>query len=73
MIVASTTTAIPIPIPTACTMTERAIPKPKNTAAMIAAAPVMSRPVRSRPIATAWALSPLRAYSSRTRLSISTS
>ena len=51
--VASTTTAMPIPMPTAWTITERESPNPKNTAAMMAAAPVMSRPVRSSPAATA--------------------
>jgi len=71
--VASTTTAMPIPTPTAWMMTDRASPKPKNTVAMIAAAPVIKRPVRSRPTATARALSPFRSYSSRTRLSSRTS
>src|SRR5918994_7117163 len=41
--VASTTTAMPIPMPTAWTITERDSPNPRNTAAMMEAAPVMSR------------------------------
>ena len=43
--VASTTAAIPIPIPTALMTTRSAKAKPKKTAAMIAAAVVMRRPV----------------------------
>ena len=72
-IVASTTTARPMPMPTAWTITERARPKPKKTAAMMAAAPVMSRPVCARLWATARALSPVFSYSSYVRLSSSTS
>src|SRR6185295_18623528 len=48
-------------------------PKPKKTPAMMAAAPVMRRPVYARLCATAWALSPVRRYSSWVRLSSSTS
>ena len=71
--VASRTTAMPIPTPTALMITESAKAKAKKTAAMIAPAHVMSRPVRSSPAPTARMLSPVRSYSSRTRLKSSTS
>jgi len=44
-----------------------------NTTAISTAADVTIRPVRSRPRATAWVLSPVRSYSSFTRLSMNTS
>ena len=50
-----------------------AAPKPKKTAAMMAAAPVMRRPVEPSAAATAWLLSPVRCHSSCVRLSSNTS
>ena len=72
--VASTMTAMPMPMPMALIIvTELATPKPKNTPAMMAAAPVMSRPVWARLCTTASSLSPVRSHSSWVRLSRSTS
>ena len=64
---------MPIPTPTVLMTTESASAKAKNTLAMMAPAQVMSRPVRSSPAPTACTLSPVRSYSSRTRLSRRTS
>jgi hypothetical protein len=73
MIVASSNTAIAMPIPRLLMMMSWPVPKAAKTETMIRAAPVMTRPVLDSPSATAFVVSPSRRYASWMRDSSSTS
>ena len=71
--VASIAMAVARPMPIILMATAGSSAKPRNTATMISAAEVMTRAVEDRPATTEPLLSPVRRYSSRTRLSRNTS
>ncbi len=71
-IVASTSSAIAIPKPICWNITSSPAAKPRKTATMISAAPVMIRPVEEMPKETASVVSRVREERSRMRLSRNT-
>lgn len=72
-IVASSTIAVARPRPIIFTSGDGLATKLRNTTAMISAAEVITRPVAAMPRATDSVVSPVAAYSSRTRESRNTS
>lgn len=65
-------TAIARPTPNWRRLATSARPQARKTPSMLSAAPVTTRAVRASPTWTAWAASPLRSHSSRTRLTMNT-